>query len=82
MFANSSGPLWQTLVGWAGDPHLSPLPWLSDALIVSGLMLLGAAWKLLYQARRRGNLASTGPYAYVRHPQYVAFVLIMIGSLV
>ena len=82
VFAHGSGHLWQTLAGWAGDPHLSPLHWLSDALIVGGLILLGAAWKVLYQARQLGNLATTGPYAYVRHPQYVAFVLIMIGSLV
>jgi methanethiol S-methyltransferase len=23
----------------------------------------------------------TGPYAYVRHPQYVAFILVMLGFL-
>jgi hypothetical protein len=31
--------------------------------------------------QRRGELAQTGPYAYVRHPQYVAFILIMLGFL-
>ena len=30
---------------------------------------------------RSGQLATTGPYAYVRHPQYVGFVLVMFGFL-
>ena len=81
IFAHTSGHLWQTLAGWSGDPHLSALHWVGDALIVGGLILLGAAWKLLYQARQQGNLATTGPYAYVRHPQDVAFLLITIGFL-
>jgi protein-S-isoprenylcysteine O-methyltransferase Ste14 len=29
-----------------------------------------------------GQLATTGPYERVRHPQYAAFVLIMLGFLV
>jgi len=81
VFAHSSGHLWQTLAGWSGDPHLSALHWLGDGLMVGGLILLGASWKKLFQARQQGNLATTGPYAHVRHPQYVAFVLIMVGFL-
>ncbi|HKY84426.1 MAG TPA: isoprenylcysteine carboxylmethyltransferase family protein [Anaerolineales bacterium] len=81
VFAHSSGHLWQALAGWNGDPHLSALHWLGDGLMVGGLILLGASWKKLFQARQQGNLATTGPYAHVRHPQYVAFVLIMIGFL-
>ena len=82
IFAHSSGHLWQLLAGWSGDPHLSPLHWLSDAIIIGGVILLGPAWRVLYQARQRGAVATSGPYAYVRHPQYVAFVVIMIGFLV
>jgi protein-S-isoprenylcysteine O-methyltransferase Ste14 len=36
---------------------------------------------VLYQAQREQRLATTGPYAYVRHPQYAAFILIMLGFL-
>ncbi|NIV48243.1 MAG: isoprenylcysteine carboxylmethyltransferase family protein, partial [Gammaproteobacteria bacterium] len=39
-------------------------------------------WKVLYAAQRAGRLACTGPYARIRHPQYVGFVLIMVGFLV
>lgn len=37
---------------------------------------------MLYQAQRQGELATTGAYAYVRHPQYVGFIIIiMFGFL-
>jgi protein-S-isoprenylcysteine O-methyltransferase Ste14 len=36
---------------------------------------------VLYEAQRKGALATTGPYAYVRHPQYVGFILVMFGFL-
>ena len=36
---------------------------------------------LLYAAQRAGQLARTGPYARLRHPQYIGFVLIMLGFL-
>jgi methanethiol S-methyltransferase len=54
---------------------------LSSIIIFAGFVLLSAAWKVLYEAQRRGTLAVTGPYAYVRHPQYDGFILIMLGFL-
>ena len=45
------------------------------------LDLLSSAWNVLYHAQRRNELAKTGPYARIRHPQYVAFVLILMGFL-
>lgn len=35
----------------------------------------------VYHAQRQHALATTGPYARIRHPQYVAFVLILLGFL-
>ena len=35
----------------------------------------------MYHAQRQHALATTGPYARIRHPQYVAFVLILLGFL-
>ena len=32
-------------------------------------------------AQRAGTLATEGPYARVRHPQYVGLILIMVGFL-
>jgi protein-S-isoprenylcysteine O-methyltransferase Ste14 len=36
---------------------------------------------VLYGAQKSQTFARTGPYAYVRHPQYVAFIAIMFGFL-
>lgn len=36
---------------------------------------------MLYRAQQVGELAESGPYARIRHPQYVAFALIMLGFL-
>ena len=44
-------------------------------------MLIAAGWRVLYEAQRRGTLATTGIYARIRHPQYVGFVLVMFGFL-
>lgn len=81
LFGHNAGHLWPTLLGWQGDPHFSPFHLLSYLLIGGGFVLLSAAWKVLYRAQRDGQLATTGPYAYLRHPQYAAFVLILLGFL-
>ena len=81
VFSHEAGHLWHTLLGWKGDPHSDPLHILSMVFIGGGFILLSSAWKVLYQAQRTHHLATTGPYAKVRHPQYDAFVLIMFGFL-
>ncbi|AOW98334.1 isoprenylcysteine carboxyl methyltransferase [Moorena producens PAL-8-15-08-1] len=81
LLSHEAGHLWHTLLGWEGNPHLDPLHILSNVLIFAGFILLASAWKVLYEAQRRHTLALTGPYARVRHPQYDAFILIMLGFL-
>ncbi|MCC7368749.1 MAG: isoprenylcysteine carboxylmethyltransferase family protein [Chloroflexi bacterium] len=81
LLTHNGGHLWQTMLGLPGDPHTSPLHLVSDLVIVAGFILLGASWKVLYAAQRTGRLATTGPYARLRHPQYVGFTLIMAGFL-
>ena len=80
-FSHDAGHLWHTLLGWKGDPHFDPLHILSNLAIFGGFWLLAAAWPVLYRAQRERQLATTGPYARVRHPQYVGFVIIMFGFL-
>lgn len=82
LLSHSSGHLPETLLGWKGDPHLSPLHLLSGLVIGGGFILLSSSWRVLFAARRNGQLATSGPYARVRHPQYLGFILIMFGFLI
>ncbi len=79
--AHNSGHLFEDFFGWGGDPHFGPFHILSYILIGGGFMLLMDAWKVLYQAQQEHALATAGPYARIRHPQYAAFILIMLGFL-
>lgn len=81
LLSHDSGHLWSTLLGEKGDPHFGVLHIASYVFLGYGFYLLSSAWKVLYQAQARNELATTGPYARVRHPQYVAFVLILLGFL-
>jgi protein-S-isoprenylcysteine O-methyltransferase Ste14 len=80
-FSHDAGHLWSTIFGWKINPHFDPLHLLSNILIFAGFILLSASWKALYEAQRDHKLATTGPYAHVRHPQYDGFILIMSGFL-
>jgi len=79
--SHDAGHLLEVLFGWRANPHFGPFHLLSTVFIFGGFILLSAAWKALYRAQRKHGLATTGPYAKVRHPQYDAFVLIMFGFL-
>ncbi|OGI47594.1 MAG: isoprenylcysteine carboxyl methyltransferase, partial [Candidatus Muproteobacteria bacterium RBG_16_65_34] len=81
-FAHDAGHLLEMLFGWRANPHFGPFHILSFAFLGGGFWLLASAWRVLYAAQRTHTLATTGPYAWIRHPQYAAFVLIMFGFLV
>jgi protein-S-isoprenylcysteine O-methyltransferase Ste14 len=78
---HEGGHLFNDLIGWSGDPHLSPFHLASYLFIGGGFYLIAAAWRVLYDAARTDRLATTGAYAYARHPQYDGFLLVMIGFL-
>ena len=81
LLSHDTGHLWSTLLGEKGDPHFGPLHIASYIFLAFGFYLLANAWDVLYKAQRGKTLAVTGPYARVRHPQYVAFILILLGFL-
>ncbi len=69
-------------LGWHSTPRLDQrFPRAGAILILAGLALLWASWPVLYRARRDGKVATSGPYAWVRHPQYSALIAIMLGFL-
>lgn len=81
ILTHDAGHLWATLLGEKGNPHFGVLHIASYVVLAAGFILLSSAWHVLYHAQRRHALATAGPYAKIRHPQYVAFVLIMLGFL-
>ena len=81
LLSHDAGHLWYTAFGLRGDPHFGLPHVLSYVFIGGGLVLLSSAWKVLFQAQRQHRLATTGAYAYMRHPQYFAFIAIMFGFL-
>jgi protein-S-isoprenylcysteine O-methyltransferase Ste14 len=81
-FSHDAGHFFEMLFGWKTNPHFGPFHLLSYAFIGGGFILISVAWRVLYAAQQRGALATTGPYSYVRHPQYVGFILVMFGFIV
>ena len=80
-FSHDAGHLPEMMFGWQTNPHFGPFHIVSFVLIGLGFWMISAAWQVLYQAQRNGTLATTGPYARMRHPQYAGFILILTGFL-
>lgn len=78
-FVHSNGNLWAVFLGRA--PYVSELlMFLGGAAILAGLILMGRAWRQIYQAK--GELVTSGLYGLVRHPQYSALFLLTTGFLI
>ena len=79
--SHDNGHLIHTLLGMQGSAHLDIFHIFSNIFIFGGVLLLSYSWHVLWKAQRRHQLAITGIYAHLRHPQYAAFILIMLGFL-
>lgn len=80
-FSHDAGHLLEMMFGWKTNPHAGPFHILSFLFIGGGFILISTAWKVLYDAQQRHTLATSGSYSYVRHPQYVGFIMVMFGFL-
>lgn len=50
------------------------------AISISGVLLVIRGWRRLYHAAREHRLATDGPYAIVRHPQYLGLFMAVFGE--
>lgn len=75
------GQVLEMMFDWRANPPLGLFQIASTLLILGGFLLLASAWFVLHKAQQRRELARTGVYAHIRHPEYAAFVLIMSGFL-
>lgn len=48
-------------------------------LMTLGMIMIVAGWYSLYRQARSGEYARSGLYAYSRNPQYVGFILLILG---
>lgn len=80
-FSHDAGHLPEMMFGWKANPHFGPFHVLSFIVIGVGFVLISVGWTALYAAQRQGQLATSGIYAHIRHPQYDGFVLVMFGFL-
>ena len=42
-FSHDAGHLWETLLGWKGNPHFNPIHMSSNLIVLAGFLLLSAA---------------------------------------
>ena len=80
-FSHDAGHLLEMMFGWQANPHAGRFHVLSFLFIGAGFLLISVGWKALYQGQRQHQLVTTGVYGYMRHPQYVGFILVMYGFL-
>lgn len=72
------GNLWVSLTGtqWAMRASMA----VGYAIVVFGIMLMIAGWREVYRATKRARIATKGPYALMRHPQYTGIFLALFGE--
>ncbi len=83
-FSGLEGHLWATLLDRLGvlpqAQGVVLVMGISTVLIVAGLALMATGWLAVWRAK--GELVTGGLYAWMRHPQYTGFILIIIAFLI
>lgn len=83
-FSGLEGHLWATLLDRLGllpqEQGVALVMGISIVLILAGLALMAAGWWLVWRAK--GDLVTRGLYAWMRHPQYTGFMLVIVAFLV
>jgi len=77
--SNLNANLWSSLVG-LGETGMLIAMLLGYALLFIGIGLFIQGWRELYRAHQQNRLATTGLYAFVRHPQYTGLFIGLFGE--
>ncbi|MBY0497422.1 MAG: isoprenylcysteine carboxylmethyltransferase family protein [Cyanobacteria bacterium] len=78
-----SGPFWDQnlwiyLTGTQAAMLISMT--IGYAIAFFGVALISSGWREVYRARKENRMATDGPYAVVRHPQYTGIFLVVFGE--
>lgn len=83
-FSGLEGHLWATLLDRLGllpqAQGVALVMGISIVLILASLALMAGGWWAIWRAK--GELATGGLYAWMRHPQYTGFILLIIAFLI
>lgn len=78
-----AGDLWRILLHQEDTGEgLDLYHLVGGVFIFGGLVLLFFASRVLQHTQASGLPATMGPYAWVRHPQYLALILMMLGFVI
>lgn len=78
-FSHTNGHLLGVFFGIRSD-HGTFFHILSNLLIFGGAIIISSGWSAIH--RGKGEMVTSGVYSYLRHPQYVGFIAVIIGFLV
>jgi len=78
---HKSGHLWATLFSWGHTGAMLEML-VGYAIVFFGISLLIEGWREVYVATQANQLAISGLYALVRHPQYTGIFLAIFGQLI
>ena len=83
-FGMNESHLWSLLLDQA---HLVPLAWgvrlvmiVSMALVAMGLALVAIGWAQVFSARH--ELMTRGIYRFIRHPQYLGLIIVIVALII
>ena len=77
--AHLDANLWSTVLGM-GELGMMIAMVLGYVLLFVGIGLFARSWRELYRARKEKRLATSGLYAFVRHPQYIGLFVALFGE--
>lgn len=77
--AHLDANLWSTMLG-VGELGMMISMVLGYALLFVGIGLFAQGWRELYRAQKEERLATSGLYAFVRHPQYTGLFVGLFGE--